>query len=147
MIIVSSSGNSSNSSSNSTNNKRSRTVAAVVEAITTIRNCSISSSSSSRSCNNSSINSCIFYAFSLKTIVIVMAVIIAIIHLRIFSDWPKTSDHNSNATPFKGLQCFGALSYGRAQVDIKGKWVSRLISHTPLFEETSITSIYNHTQL
>ena len=30
-----------------------------------------------------------------------MAVIIAKIRLRIFSECPKTSDHNSNATPFK----------------------------------------------
>ena len=48
-----------------------------------------------------------------------MAVIIAKIHLRIFNECPKTSDHNSNATPFKELQCFDALSLGRAQVDIK----------------------------
>ena len=50
-----------------------------------------------------------------------MAVIIAKIHLRIFSECPKTSDHNSYATPFKELQCFDALSLGRAQVDIKRK--------------------------
>ena len=30
-----------------------------------------------------------------------MAVIIAKIRFRIFSKCPKTSDHNSNATPFK----------------------------------------------
>ena len=39
-----------------------------------------------------------------------MAVIIAKIHLRIFIECPKTSDHNSNATPFKELQRFDALS-------------------------------------
>ena len=50
-----------------------------------------------------------------------MAVIIAKIHLRIFSECPKTSDHNSNATPFKEVQCLDALSKGRAQVDIKRK--------------------------
>ena len=38
---------------------------------------------------------------SYKKIAIVMAVIIAKIRLRIFSECPKTSDHNSNATPFK----------------------------------------------
>ena len=73
-----------------------------------------------------------------------MAVIIAKIHLRTFSECPKTSDHNSNATPFKELQCFDALSLGRAQVDIKGNWVNRLISHTSLIEETSITAIHNN---
>ena len=65
-------------------------MAAVVEAIITSRNCSISSSSSSgrsRSCY--------------KKIAIVMAMIIAKIRLRNFSECSKTSDHNSNATPFK----------------------------------------------
>ena len=74
-------------------------MAAVVEAIITSRNCSISSSSSSgrsRSCNSSSITLSL-----LQKIAIVMAVIIAKIRLRIFSECPKTSDHNSNATPFK----------------------------------------------
>ena len=74
-------------------------MAAVVEAIITSRNCSISSSSSSgrsRSCNSSSITLSL-----LQKIVIVMAVIIAKKRLRIFSECPKTSDHNSNATPFK----------------------------------------------
>ena len=32
------------------------------------------------------------------------------IHLRIFSEFPKTTDHNSNASPFKELQWFDALS-------------------------------------
>ena len=74
-------------------------MAAVVEAIITSRNCSISSSSSSgrsRSCNSSSITLSL-----LQKIAIVMAVIIAKICLRIFSECPKTLDHNSNATPFK----------------------------------------------
>ena len=74
-------------------------MAAVVEAIITSRNCSISSSSSSgrsRSCTSSSITLSL-----LQKIAIVMAVIIAKIRLRIFSECPKTSDHNSNATPFK----------------------------------------------
>ena len=74
-------------------------MAAVVEAIITSRNCSISSSSSSgrsRSCNSSSITLSL-----LQKIAIVMAVIIAKIRLRVFSECPKTSDHNSNATPFK----------------------------------------------
>ena len=74
-------------------------MAAVVEAIITSRNCSISSRSSSgrsRSCNSSSITLSL-----LQKIAIVMAVIIAKIRLRIFSECPKTSDHNSNATPFK----------------------------------------------
>ena len=111
MIIVSSSGRSSNSSTSSSNRSIncSSAVAAVVEAITTSRNFSISSSSSSsRSCNSSS-NSLNFYDFSLKnnnsdggdnrknT-------------FKDFSECPKTSDHNSNATPFKELQCFDALS-------------------------------------
>ena len=81
-------------------------MAAVVEAIATSRNCSISSSSSSsssRSCNCSSISICIFSLSLLKKVVIVMAKIIAKIHLRIFSECPKTSDHNRNATPFKEL--------------------------------------------
>ena len=75
-------------------------MAAVVEAIITSRNCSISSSSSSgrsRSCNSSSITLSLLQ----KKIAIMMAVIIAKIRLRIFSECPKTSDHNSNATPFK----------------------------------------------
>ena len=75
-------------------------MAAVVKAITTSRNCSISSSSSSgrsSSCNSSSITLSLLQ----KKIAIVMAVIIAKIRLRIFSECPKTSDHNSNATPFK----------------------------------------------
>ena len=84
-------------------------MAAVVEAITTSRNFSISSSSSSRSCNSSCISIFIFTLALLK-IVTVMAVIIAKIQLRIFSECPKTSDHNSNSTPFKELQCFDALS-------------------------------------
>ena len=74
-------------------------MAAVVKAIITSRNCSISSSSSSgrsSSCNSSSITLSL-----LQKIAIVMAVIIAKIRLRIFSECPKTSDHNSNATPFK----------------------------------------------
>ena len=74
-------------------------MAAVVEAIITSRNYSISSSSSSgrsSSCNSSSITLSL-----LQKIAIVMAVIIAKIRLRIFSECPKTSDHNSNATPFK----------------------------------------------
>ena len=74
-------------------------MAAVVEAIITSRNCSISSSSNSgrsRSCNSNSITLSI-----LQKIAIVMAVIIAKIRLRVFSGCPKTSDHNSNATPFK----------------------------------------------
>ena len=72
-------------------------MAAVVEAIITSRNCSISSSSGrSSSCNSSSITLSL-----LQKIAIVMAVIIAKIRLRIFSECPKTSDHNSNATPFK----------------------------------------------
>ena len=74
-------------------------MAAVVEAIITSRNCSSSSSSSSgrsRSCNSSSVTLSL-----LQKIAIVMAVIIAKIRLRIFSECPKTSDHNSNATPFK----------------------------------------------
>ena len=76
-------------------------MAAVVKAIITSRNCSISSSSSSgssRSCNSSSITLSLLQK---KKIAIVMAVIIAKIRLRIFSECPKTSDHNSNATPFK----------------------------------------------
>ena len=94
----------------------------VVEAITTSRNCSISSSSSSssRSCYSSSISICIF-TLSLLKIIVVMTVIIAKIHLRIFSECPKTSKHNSNTTPFKELPCFDVLSKGRAQVDIKRK--------------------------
>ena len=84
-------------------------MAAVVEAIITSRNCSISSSSSSgRSsscCNSSSITLSL-----LQKIAIVMAMIIAKIRLRIFSECSKTSDHNSNATPFKELQCFDTLS-------------------------------------
>ena len=83
-------------------------MAAVVKAIITSRNCSISSSSSSgrrSSCNSSSITLSL-----LQKIAIVMAVIIAKIRLRIFSKCPKTSDHNSNATPFKELQCFDTLS-------------------------------------
>ena len=75
-------------------------MAAVVKAIITSRNCSISSSSSSgrsSSCNSSSITLSLLQ----KKIAIVMAVIIANIRLRIFSECPKTSDHNSNATPFK----------------------------------------------
>ena len=74
-------------------------MAAVVKAIIASRNCSISSSSSSgrsSSCNSSSITLSV-----LQKIAIVMAVIIAKIRLRIFSECPKTSDHNSNATPFK----------------------------------------------
>ena len=74
-------------------------MAAVVEAIITSRNCSISSSSSSgrsSSCNSSSITLSL-----LQKIAIVMAMIIAKIRLRIFSEYSKTSDHNSNATPFK----------------------------------------------
>ena len=74
-------------------------MAAVVEAIITSRNCSISSSSSSgrsSSCNSSSITLSL-----LQKIAIVMAMIIAKIRLRIFSECSKTSDHNSNATPFK----------------------------------------------
>ena len=51
-----------------------------------------------------------FSAFSLKNSNSQMAVILAMIHLRIFSECPKTSDHNSNAIPFKELQCFDALS-------------------------------------
>ena len=72
---------------------------AVVEAIITSRNCSISSSSSSgrsSSCNSSSITLSL-----LQKLAIVMAMIIAKIRLRIFSECSKTSDHNSNATPFK----------------------------------------------
>ena len=75
-------------------------MAAVVKAIITSRNCSISSSSSSgrsSGCNSSSITLSLLQ----KKIAIVMAVIIAKIRLRIFSECPKTSDHNSNATPFK----------------------------------------------
>ena len=75
-------------------------MAAVVKAIITSRNCSISSSSSSgrsSSCNSSSITLSLLQ----KKIAIVMAVIIAKIRLRIFSECPKTSDHNSNTTPFK----------------------------------------------
>ena len=74
-------------------------MAAVVEAKITSRNCSISSSSSSgrsSSCNSSSI----MLSLLQKKIAIVMAVIIAKIRLRIFRECPKTSDHNSNATPF-----------------------------------------------
>ena len=81
-------------------------MAAVVEAIATSRNFSISSSNSSRSCNIS----ISIFTLSLLKIVIVMAVIMAKIHLRTFSECPKTSDHNSNATPFKDLHCFDALS-------------------------------------
>ena len=93
----------------------------VVEAITTSRNCSISSSSSSsRSCYSSSISICVF-TFSLLKIIVVMTVIIAKIHLRIFSECPKTSKHNSNTTPFKELPCFDVLSKGRVQVDINRK--------------------------
>ena len=76
-------------------------MAAVVKAIITSRNCSISSSSSSgrsSSCNSSSITLSLLQK---KEIAIVMAVIIAKIRLRIFSECPKTSDHNSNATSFK----------------------------------------------
>ena len=76
-------------------------MAAVVEAIITSRNCSISSISSSgrgSSCNSSSITLSLLQK---KKIAIVMAMIIAKIRLRIFSECPKTSDHNSNATPFK----------------------------------------------
>ena len=74
-------------------------MAAVVEAIITSRNCSISSSSSSgrsSSCNSSSITLSL-----LQKIAIVTAMIIAKKRLRIFSECSKTSDHNSNATPFK----------------------------------------------
>ena len=74
-------------------------MAAVVEAVITSRNCSISSSSSSgrsSSCNSSSITLSL-----LQKIAIVMVMIIAKIRLRIFSECSKTSDHNSNATPFK----------------------------------------------
>ena len=114
MIIVSSSGRSNNgskSSSNSRSSNCSSAVAAVVEV--TSRNCSISSSSnsSSRSCNSIVLVSVFLRFLSYKKkIVIVMAVIIAKIYLRMFSECPKTSDHNSNATPFKELQCFDALS-------------------------------------
>ena len=74
-------------------------MATVVEAITTSRNFSIScSSNSSRSCNSSSINICILRFLSTsdggdnsKNI------------FKDFSECPKTSDHNSNATPFKEL--------------------------------------------
>ena len=65
-------------------------MAAVVKAIITSRNCSISSSSSSgrsSSCNSSSITLSLLQ----KKIAIVMAVIIAKIRLRIFSECPKTS--------------------------------------------------------
>ena len=75
-------------------------MAAVVEAIITSRNCSISSCSSSgrsSSCNSSSI----MLSLLQKKIATVMAMIIAKIRLRIFSECSKTSDHNSNATPFK----------------------------------------------
>ena len=74
-------------------------MAAVVKAIITSRNCSISISSSSD--RNGSCNSVVLRFLSYKKIAIVMAVIIAKIRLRIFSECPKTSDHNSNATPFK----------------------------------------------
>ena len=77
-------------------------MAAAVKAIITSRNCSISSSSSSgrsSSCNSSSITLSLLQ--KKKKIAIVMAVIIAKTRLRILSECPKTSDHNSNATPFK----------------------------------------------
>ena len=77
-------------------------MAAVVKPIITSRNCSISSSSGSgrsSSCNCSS--STLSLLQKKKKIAIVMAMIIAKIRLRIFSECPKTSDHNSNATPFK----------------------------------------------
>ena len=83
--------------------------AVVIKAITTSRNFNISSSSSSRSCNISSMSICIF-TLSLLKIVKVMAVIIAKIHLKIFSECLKTSDNSSNATPFKELHYFDALS-------------------------------------
>ena len=51
-----------------------------------------------------------YFTLSVLKKVIVMAMIIAKIHLRIFSECPKTSDRNSNATPFKELQYFDALS-------------------------------------
>ena len=86
-------------------------MAAVVKAIITSRNCSISSSSSSgrsSSCNSSSITLSLLQKKKTKKkktkqkkIAIVMAMIIAKIRLRIFSECPKTSDHNNNATPFK----------------------------------------------
>ena len=75
-------------------------MAAVVKAIITSRNCSISSSAAAE-------------------VVVVIAVVLRFlsykkisnsdggdnskkkIRLRIFSECPKTSDHNSNATPFK----------------------------------------------
>ena len=75
-------------------------MAAEVEAIITSLYCSISSSSSSgrsSSCNSRSITLSLLQK---KKIAIVMAMIIAKIHLRIFSECSKTSDHNSNATPF-----------------------------------------------
>ena len=74
-----------------------------------------------------------------------MAVIIAKIRLRIFSECPKTSDHNSNATPFKESYNVLILSLRAAlRLILKGNWVNRLVSHTSLIEETSITSIYNN---
>ena len=81
-------------------------MAAVVKAIITSRNCSISSNSSSSGRSSSCISSSITLSLlqkkkKKKKIAIVMAVIIAKIRLRIFSECPKTSDHNSNATPFK----------------------------------------------
>ena len=42
-----------------------------------------------------------FLSYKKKKIAIVMVMIIAKIRLRIFSECSKTSDHNSNATPFK----------------------------------------------
>ena len=129
------------SSGNSRNSNCSSAVAAVVEAITS-RSFSISSSSSSsRSCNISSISICIFTLSLLKNSNSDGGDN-SKIHLRIFSECPKTSDHNNNATPLKELLMLSL----RAALRLieKGNWVNRLISHTSLIEETSITSIYNN---
>ena len=116
MIIISSIGRSSKSSSNSrSSNCSSAVAAAVVEAITRSRNFSISSSSGSSS-GNSSISTCIFTLSLLKN-----SNSDGGDNSKKYIKGPKTSDHNSNATPFKELQCFDALSLGRAQVDIKKK--------------------------
>ena len=77
-------------------------MAAVVKAIITSRNCSISSSSSIAAAAEVVVVIVVVLRFlSYKKIAIVMAMIIAKIRLRIFSECPKTSDHISNATPFK----------------------------------------------
>ena len=75
-------------------------MAAVVKAIITSRKCSILVVVAAAA-EVVVVIAVVLRFLSYKKIAIVMAVIIAKIRLRIFSECPKTSDHNSNATPFK----------------------------------------------